>query len=136
MTLVEKIKDQSFGFTELQTKNICFIAIAIQRVLTGEVNSCGSGGNHFHIFLQMKDKRWLLFHSATGDINVSNDPYETGEQIYEAFMNDDGGDCENGKQYEYVTTALYVQTTEDEEFQAPLRIAKRILNKEFKNAFA
>jgi hypothetical protein len=78
------VKQEGFGFGETQIKNISAILKLLIGELSGNFESCSSGGNHYHMYFQMKDNRWIWFHSATGDVTIS-DKFSTARGVYNAF---------------------------------------------------
>lgn len=88
-TYAPRIEEHSHGFSPTQTKNIEKIVDAVSSEMTGEIDSLGSGGGFYHIFIQLKDKRWIGFHAVSGDITLS-EPFKTIDELYDAWNEDDG----------------------------------------------
>jgi len=79
-------------FTDEQEKNIRKILKGIESTLSGQTDTWASGGGFTHLAVQRTDKRWIVFHRVDSGITLS-DPFETKEQVYEAFWDDNEKVC-------------------------------------------
>lgn len=117
-----------FYFTVLQKKNIKAIVKTLNAkgVLTGLIDSLGSGGNHYHIAFQRKDNSWIMFHSATDDVTISDASFPDFDSVYAAFWEDS----------ERVTNKYFCEPEGSEEesydFQEIELIVDGIINNTFK----
>ena len=82
----EVVTQEGYGFDDSQIKNIAAILKLLFGELSGNFESCSSGGNHYHMYFQMKDNRWIWFHSVTGDVTIS-EKFSTAKGVYNAFWN-------------------------------------------------
>lgn len=76
------------GFRNGQQKYIKKIIKGISEQLTGEFVNFGSGGNHWHIFFQLKNDKWMGFHSG-GDIITFSRPAKTKKGFIYRLENSD-----------------------------------------------
>lgn len=85
-----KIELDYFGFNPEQKKNILKIVeeLSSHITLTGHHGSIGSGGNHYHIALQRDDNSWIMFHSVTDAVTISDPLYSDFESLHLAFWDD------------------------------------------------
>lgn len=122
--ILEFLKEESQFFTKKQIKNISLILKLISENLSGKHGSCSSGGGFYHMYFQTKDKRWIWFHSGTGDITIS-EPFNTAEQVYEALWDANEKVCS-------LVPKHHICYGEGE-FNQVKTIAKDIINKDFKD---
>lgn len=118
-----QVRSSAHGFSQTQIKNIIAVVRQLSdAIITSEIAEWGSGGQSHHLAIKLKDGRWILFHSATGDVTITTIPFATAEDLYQSFGTDDPDN----------TTDLYVDGLEDDaEFARTLKIVNSIKNNNF-----
>lgn len=111
----DQLREHSHGFSGMQIKKITEILKGINEGLTGKIDSWGSGGNFYHIAVQLNNGRWVIFSSASGDVTMTSIPYTNEADVYEAW----------GSEPEKVTS-LIIDGLEDENFMRTNKIINSI----------